>query len=102
MLFCVDKNLIQNTQFVDANVCCMCDCNNSTTNPTLNATKIHKNVAYPSFEIGIVEHLNEFNLVPKQKTNTKGGVAAWPDVQKSGPTLGNLTPADRHGSVQVR
>lgn len=37
----------------------------------------------------------------KQKTNAKGGVAAWPDVQKSGATLGNLTPADRHGSVQV-
>lgn len=35
------------------------------------------------------------------KTNAKGGVAAWPDVQKSSATLGNLTPADRHGSVQV-
>ncbi|XP_031636320.1 casein kinase I isoform X4 [Contarinia nasturtii] len=36
------------------------------------------------------------------QTNAKGGVAAaWPDVQKSGATLGNLTPADRHGSVQV-
>ncbi|XP_070853055.1 casein kinase I isoform X6 [Drosophila suzukii] len=35
------------------------------------------------------------------KTNAKGGVAAWPDVPKSGATLGNLTPADRHGSVQV-
>ncbi|XP_037038418.1 casein kinase I isoform X1 [Bradysia coprophila] len=35
------------------------------------------------------------------KTNAKSGVAAWPDVQKSGATLGNLTPADRHGSVQV-
>lgn len=43
------------------------------------------------------------NQKPKpQKTNAKGGVAAWPDVQKSGTTLGNLTPADRHGSVQVR
>lgn len=30
-----------------------------------------------------------------------GGVAAWSDVQKTGATLGNLTPADRHGSVQV-
>lgn len=30
----------------------------------------------------------------------KGGVAAWADVPKG--TLGNLTPADRHGSVQVR
>lgn len=37
-----------------------------------------------------------------QKANAKGGVAAWSDVQKSGATLGNLTPADRHGSVQVR
>lgn len=36
------------------------------------------------------------------QTNAKSGVAAWPDVQKSGATLGNLTPADRHGSVQVR
>lgn len=36
------------------------------------------------------------------QANAKGGVAAaWPDVQKSGATLGNLTPADRHGSVQV-
>ncbi|KAH8243766.1 hypothetical protein KR032_009943, partial [Drosophila birchii] len=35
------------------------------------------------------------------KTNAKGGVAAWPDVPKPGATLGNLTPADRHGSVQV-
>lgn len=31
---------------------------------------------------------------------TNKGVAAWPDVPKG--TLGNLTPADRHGSVQVR
>ncbi|KAH8295127.1 hypothetical protein KR018_007552, partial [Drosophila ironensis] len=35
------------------------------------------------------------------KQNAKGGVAAWPDVPKPGATLGNLTPADRHGSVQV-
>lgn len=36
------------------------------------------------------------------KTNTnKGGVSAWPDAPKQGATLGNLTPADRHGSVQV-
>ncbi|XP_069964397.1 casein kinase I isoform X16 [Bactrocera oleae] len=35
------------------------------------------------------------------ETNAKGGVAAWPDVPKPGATLGNLTPADRHGSVQV-
>lgn len=37
----------------------------------------------------------------KNKQTSKGGVAAWPDVPKQG-TLGNLTPADRHGSVQVR
>uniref|UniRef100_A0A1B0DD31 Casein kinase 1 gamma C-terminal domain-containing protein n=1 Tax=Phlebotomus papatasi TaxID=29031 RepID=A0A1B0DD31_PHLPP len=30
----------------------------------------------------------------------KGNVAAWTDVPKTGVTLGNLTPADRHGSVQ--
>ncbi|XP_063696177.1 casein kinase I isoform X6 [Culicoides brevitarsis] len=35
------------------------------------------------------------------RTNAKGGVAAWSDVPKQGNTLGNLTPADRHGSVQV-
>ncbi|XP_055378027.1 casein kinase I isoform X17 [Condylostylus longicornis] len=35
------------------------------------------------------------------KANTKQGVSAWPDVPKQGATLGNLTPADRHGSVQV-
>lgn len=38
----------------------------------------------------------------QQQTNSKGGVAAWPDVPKQTGTLGNLTPADRHGSVQVR
>lgn len=43
----------------------------------------------------------ELNQIPIKKTNAKGGIAAWPDVQKSGATLGNLTPADRHGSVQV-
>lgn len=45
--------------------------------------------------------MNEIPFLKKKKTNAKGGVAAWPDVQKSGATLGNLTPADRHGSVQV-
>ncbi|XKL63992.1 hypothetical protein PGB90_006356 [Kerria lacca] len=36
------------------------------------------------------------------KGGGKGGVTAWPDVSKqSTHTLGNLTPADRHGSVQV-
>ncbi|XP_055378017.1 casein kinase I isoform X7 [Condylostylus longicornis] len=38
---------------------------------------------------------------PTSKANTKQGVSAWPDVPKQGATLGNLTPADRHGSVQV-
>lgn len=36
------------------------------------------------------------------KTNAKGNVAAWSDMPKPGVVLGNLTPADRHGSVQVR
>ena len=42
------------------------------------------------------------NLIinPWNKQTNKGGVAAWADVPKG--TLGNLTPADRHGSVQVR
>lgn len=40
-------------------------------------------------------------VLPTSQTNAKGGVAAWPDVPKPGVTLGNLTPADRHGSVQV-
>lgn len=36
------------------------------------------------------------------KGGVKVGVSAWPDVPKqSSNTLGNLTPADRHGSVQV-
>ncbi|XP_039291630.1 casein kinase I isoform X1 [Nilaparvata lugens] len=36
------------------------------------------------------------------KGGGKGGVAAWPDVSKMpAHNLGNLTPADRHGSVQV-
>ncbi|XP_049304859.1 casein kinase I isoform X25 [Bactrocera dorsalis] len=43
----------------------------------------------------------EFDWTGKTMTNAKGGVAAWPDVPKPGATLGNLTPADRHGSVQV-
>lgn len=51
---------------------------------------------------------NLSHTIPKSKnkinvqTNAKGGVAAWSDVPKQGNTLGNLTPADRHGSVQVR
>lgn len=45
-------------------------------------------------------HLHcRLNLNPKIAQTNKG-VAAWPDVPKG--TLGNLTPADRHGSVQVR
>ncbi|XP_055637406.1 casein kinase I isoform X1 [Toxorhynchites rutilus septentrionalis] len=49
------------------------------------------------------EELNDDTLyiLEEQQTNSKGGVAAWPDVPKQTGTLGNLTPADRHGSVQV-
>ncbi|CAO1421841.1 unnamed protein product [Diamesa serratosioi] len=47
----------------------------------------------------VVVSPNRDKHTPANKTN-KGGVAAWPDVPKQG-TLGNLTPADRHGSVQV-
>lgn len=36
------------------------------------------------------------------KGGGKTGVAAWPDVpNKQTNAHGNLTPADRHGSVQV-
>nr|XP_024217897.1 casein kinase I-like [Halyomorpha halys] len=39
--------------------------------------------------------------IPGNKGGVKG-VPAWPDVSKQpSHTLGNLTPADRHGSVQV-
>ncbi|XP_058057795.1 casein kinase I isoform X1 [Anopheles bellator] len=49
------------------------------------------------------EELNDetIQIVEVRQTNSKGGVAAWPDVPKQTGTLGNLTPADRHGSVQV-
>ncbi|XP_055547145.1 casein kinase I isoform X8 [Wyeomyia smithii] len=48
------------------------------------------------------ELLNDETLqIIEEQTNSKGGVAAWPDVPKQTGTLGNLTPADRHGSVQV-
>lgn len=36
------------------------------------------------------------------QVSAKGNVAAWSDMPKPGVALGNLTPADRHGSVQVR
>uniref|UniRef100_A0A182TBT0 Casein kinase 1 gamma C-terminal domain-containing protein n=1 Tax=Anopheles maculatus TaxID=74869 RepID=A0A182TBT0_9DIPT len=45
------------------------------------------------------EELND-ETIQIVETNSKGGVAAWPDVPKQTGTLGNLTPADRHGSVQ--
>ncbi|XP_037806781.1 casein kinase I isoform X18 [Lucilia sericata] len=53
-----------------------------------------KDVSYFDYE----DDDEEFLIL---ETNAKGGVAAWPDVPKPGATLGNLTPADRHGSVQV-
>ncbi|XP_055547151.1 casein kinase I isoform X13 [Wyeomyia smithii] len=49
----------------------------------------------------VVVSPNRERHTPVNKTNSKGGVAAWPDVPKQTGTLGNLTPADRHGSVQV-
>ncbi|XP_052126785.1 casein kinase I isoform X1 [Frankliniella occidentalis] len=41
--------------------------------------------------------------VPAASKGAAKGVPAWPDVPNKQPnnTLGNLTPADRHGSVQV-
>ncbi|XP_051863417.1 casein kinase I isoform X6 [Drosophila sulfurigaster albostrigata] len=56
-----------------------------------------KDVSY--FDFDDVDNENEEYII--LQTNAKGGVAAWPDVPKPGATLGNLTPADRHGSVQV-
>lgn len=46
-----------------------------------------------------MKNIMKIDAIPETQTN-KGGVAAWADVPKG--TLGNLTPADRHGSVQVR
>lgn len=49
----------------------------------------------------VVSPNRERHTPVNKQTNSKGGVAAWPDVPKQTGTLGNLTPADRHGSVQV-
>ncbi|XP_037707398.1 casein kinase I isoform X10 [Drosophila subpulchrella] len=57
-----------------------------------------KDVSYFDFDDEVDNENEEYIIL---QTNAKGGVAAWPDVPKSGATLGNLTPADRHGSVQV-
>ncbi|XP_059486195.1 casein kinase I isoform X18 [Neocloeon triangulifer] len=60
-----------------------------------------------STPVGSLQTAHEMVVSPnrEQHRNTaKGGVkgAAWSDVPKqSSNTLGNLTPADRHGSVQV-
>ncbi|XP_063215572.1 casein kinase I isoform X3 [Bacillus rossius redtenbacheri] len=48
----------------------------------------------------IVVSPNRDRHTPASKTGGKG-VPAWPDVPKQQNALGNLTPADRHGSVQV-
>lgn len=50
----------------------------------------------------IVTSPNRDRIPPANKGAAKG-VPAWPDVPSKQPnnTLGNLTPADRHGSVQV-
>ncbi|XP_039491168.1 casein kinase I isoform X21 [Drosophila santomea] len=57
-----------------------------------------KDVSYFDFDDEVDNENEEYIIL---QTNAKGGVAAWPDVPKPGATLGNLTPADRHGSVQV-
>ncbi|XP_041451098.1 casein kinase I isoform X11 [Drosophila obscura] len=57
-----------------------------------------KDVSYFDFDDDNENENEEYIIL---QTNAKGGVAAWPDVPKPGATLGNLTPADRHGSVQV-
>ncbi|XP_026840024.1 casein kinase I isoform X3 [Drosophila persimilis] len=75
-----------------------------------NAPPSHlaKNKSDKSTPVGSLQTGHEVIISPNKdrhnvtaKTNAKGGVAAWPDVPKPGATLGNLTPADRHGSVQV-
>ncbi|XP_032592688.1 casein kinase I isoform X4 [Drosophila grimshawi] len=69
---------------------------------------VAKNKSDKSTPVGSLQTGHEVIISPNKdrhnvtaKTNAKGGVAAWPDVPKPGATLGNLTPADRHGSVQV-
>ncbi|XP_049304849.1 casein kinase I isoform X15 [Bactrocera dorsalis] len=57
-----------------------------------------KDISYFDYEEDDDDGDEEYLIL---ETNAKGGVAAWPDVPKPGATLGNLTPADRHGSVQV-
>ncbi|XP_053669771.1 casein kinase I isoform X2 [Anopheles nili] len=66
-------------------------------------TKSAKSTPVGSLQTGheVVVSPNRERHTPANKTNSKGGVAAWPDVPKQPGTLGNLTPADRHGSVQV-
>ncbi|XP_054287375.1 casein kinase I isoform X5 [Macrosteles quadrilineatus] len=61
-----------------------------------------------STPVGSLQTGHEIVVSPnrdRHPTASKGGgkgVAAWPDVSKQpSHTLGNLTPADRHGSVQV-
>jgi len=61
-----------------------------------------------STPVGSLQTGHEIVVSPnrdRHPTASRGGgkgVAAWPDVSKQpSHTLGNLTPADRHGSVQV-
>ncbi|XP_068081568.1 casein kinase I isoform X3 [Anabrus simplex] len=60
-----------------------------------------------STPVGSLQTGHEIVVSPnrdRHPTANKGGkgVPAWPDVPKQqGNALGNLTPADRHGSVQV-
>lgn len=66
------------------------------------STTRHSDIETPTDPIRYDSKRNEPIESPTHpQTNAKGGVAAWPDVPKPGATLGNLTPADRHGSVQV-
>ncbi|XP_044571559.1 casein kinase I isoform X9 [Drosophila ananassae] len=66
--------------------------------PNKDRHNLAKDVSYFDFDDDVDVENEEFIILQQ---NAKGGVAAWPDVPKPGATLGNLTPADRHGSVQV-
>ncbi|XP_054287372.1 casein kinase I isoform X2 [Macrosteles quadrilineatus] len=71
-------------------------------------SNVGKTKSDKSTPVGSLQTGHEIVVSPnrdRHPTASKGGgkgVAAWPDVSKQpSHTLGNLTPADRHGSVQV-
>ncbi|EDS32121.1 casein kinase [Culex quinquefasciatus] len=64
-------------------------------------TPVNKDGDFFSYYDEELDDAVTLEIMAQQQTNSKGGVAAWPDVPKQTGTLGNLTPADRHGSVQV-